>query len=147
MPLTTAGYQVICSRSISKYVTELIIMIPITEEEEKELDSGLLVTKKGDFTFTIEGNNIICYGEIDFNTNSDDYYVLEDMRWLEHLTGIGICVPADYNYKEHTCYSPIRHTRYFDTTNSAIVAQYKHAVLGKPQRCCIFKEVNKHGYV
>ena len=49
-------------------------------------------------------------------------------------------VPSDYNYEEHCCYSPIRSYRYYDTTNPAVVAQYMHARLGKPQRCCIFKE-------
>ena len=44
MPLTDLTYQVICSRSISKLETELVIMIPISEKEELALDKGLLVT-------------------------------------------------------------------------------------------------------
>lgn len=140
MPLTDLHYQVMCCRSISKSERELIIIIPISEVEELKLDKGILVTKRNKFTFTIDKSNVICYGEIDFHTNSDDFYTIEGMNWLDHLTALGISVPSDYDYEEHTCYSPINHVRTYDTTNPAIVAQYFHARLGKPERCCIFKE-------
>lgn len=140
MPLTDLTYQVICSRSISKVETELIIMIPISEKEELALDKGLLVTNRDGFQFTIDKSTVICYGEIDFHDGSDDFNVIQDMNWLDHLGALGICVPSDYVYEEHCCYSPIKSYRYYDTTNPAVVAQYMHARLGKPQRCCIFKE-------
>ena len=140
MPLTDLQYQVICSRSISKVETELIIMIPISEKEEAALDKGLLVTKRDGFQFTIDKSTVICYGEIDFHDSSDDFDVIQGMNWLDHLGLLGIGVPSDYNYEEHCCYSPIKSYRYYDTTNPAVVAQYMHARLGKPQRCCIFKE-------
>lgn len=144
MPITTLGYQVICSRSLNKIEKELIVMIPITEKEEILLDNGFLEVEHGGQKFAIYNNkeksNIVCYGEIDFHTNSDDYYVIEGMNWLDHLQAVGICVPADYVYEEHCCYSPIKSYRYYDTTNPAVLTQYIHGVLGKPQRCCIFKE-------
>lgn len=144
MPVTDLGYQVICSRSITKLERELIVMIPITEKEELALDNGCLITDKGDQSFCINNNkeqrDVIAYGEIDFNEDSDDYDVLQTMKFLDHLGALGISVPADYSYKEHCCYSPLKRYRTYDTTNPAIVLQYKHALLGKPQRCCIFKE-------
>lgn len=140
MPLTDLKYQVICSRSISKIESEFIIMIPISEKEETALDKGFLVTKRDGFMFTIDKSNVICYGEIDFNDSSDDFKVIQGMNWLDHLGSLGLCVPSDYVYEEHCCYSPIKSCRYYDTTNPAVVAQYIHAKLGKPQRCCIFKE-------
>lgn len=140
MPITKIGYQVICSRSISKIEKELIIIIPINEKEEKFLDSGFLKVVRGNQKFTITSDNIICYGDINLHTNSDDFCTIEDMKWLEHLTCRGIVVPSDYNYDEHCCYSPCERARYYDTTNPAIVTQYKHAMLDKPKRCCIFKE-------
>ena len=76
MPLTDLHYQVICSRSISKVETELIIMIPISEKEEAALDKGLLVTKRDGFQFTIDKSTVICYGEIDFHDSSDDFNVI-----------------------------------------------------------------------
>ena len=140
MPLTDLTYQVICSRSISKVETELVIMIPISEKEEAALDKGLLVTKRDGFQFTIDKSTVICYGEIDFHDSSDDFDVIQGMNWLDHLGALGVCVPSDYSYEEHCCYSPIKSYRFYDTTNPAVVAQYIHARLGKPQRCCIFKE-------
>lgn len=140
MPLTDMKYQVICSRFISKIESEQIIMIPISEKEELDLDKGLLVTTRNGFGFTINKSNVICYGEIDLHDDSDDFKVIQGMSWLDHLYDLGICVPSDYNYEEHCCYSPTHKYRYYDTTNPAIVAQYIHARLGKPQRCCIFKE-------
>lgn len=140
MPITNMEYQILCSRSTNNKERELIIMIPISDKEELALDNGLLVTHKSDVTFNIDKHNIIAYGEIDFSDNSDDFNVIQGMRWLDHLDGLGIIVPSEYNYEEHCCYSPIKSYRYYDTTNPAVVAQYFHGILGKPKRCCIFKE-------
>lgn len=144
MLITDLGYQVICSRSLTNNEKELIIMIPISEKEELALDNGFLQTVRGGHTFNINNNkeqsDIIAYGEIDFHDDSDDFDVIQGMNWLSHLSYRGICVPSDYNYDEHCCYSPNNKARYYDTTNPAIVAQYVHGVLGKPKLCCIFKE-------
>ena len=140
MPLTDLQYQVICSRSISKVETELIIMIPISEKEELALDKGLLVTKRNDFMFTIDKSTVIAYGEIDFHNSSDDFDVIQGMNWLDTVQGLGVIIPANYDYKEHCCYSPYKFYTQYDTSNPALVAQYFHARLGKPKRCCIFKE-------
>ena len=141
MPITNLGYQLIYFHSISRTEGESIFMIPITEKEEKALDKGYLrkVINDND-VFEIESNQIIAYGEIDFTTNSDDYNSIEMMNWLESLGTKGLCVPSDYDYEEHCCYTPLKKVRYYETFNPAIIAQYKHAVLGKPQRCCIFKK-------
>ena len=115
-------------------------MIPISEKEELALDNGLLVTTRNGFTFSIDKSTVICYGEIDFHDNSDDYNAIQCMNWLDHLGVLGICVPSNYDYDKHCCYSPNKFCKFYDTTNPAIVAQYIHARLGKPQRCCIFRE-------
>lgn len=141
MPTTTIGYQVITSRSINSQEIEVIVMISLTEDEEKLLDNdGFLKCEKGGQIFIINKNNIICYGPIDFTTNSDDYCVIQDMKFLDHLMAQGICVPSNYDYKEHCSYSDLRKARYYDSTNPAVVTQYIHGRLGKPHSCCIFKE-------
>ncbi len=144
MPTTDLSYQVICSHSTSRIKKELIVIIPITEKEEKQLDKGFLQTTRDDQTFNIHSNDIVCYGDIDFSTGSDDYNAIERMKWLDYLGVKGICVPSDYDYETHCCYSPERFARYTETFNPAVLAQYIHGRLGKPQRCCIFKE---HIYV
>lgn len=140
---TRTDYYVITSRSFSSANKELIVMIPISEEEETKLDKGHLCCERGNIKFDIYASDIICYGEIDFSNNSDDLKVISTMNWLDHLSLHGICVPSDYNYEEHCCYSPIKTFRYYDTMNPAIVARYVHAYLGKPQRCCLFRERKK----
>ena len=95
-------------------------MIPISEKEELALDKGMLVTKRDDFMFTIDKSTVICYGEIDFNDGSDDFEVIQGMNWLDHLGSLGVCVPSDYNYKEHFflllafCRMPISYAKFYD---------------------------------
>ncbi len=115
-------------------------MIPISEKEELAIDKGILVKDLGDnFIKVIEKSNIICYGGINFKSGSDDYNVLQNMNWLDDLGVQGLTVPSDYNYEEHCCYPPENRVRYYETFNPAVICQYKHAMLGKPERCCIFK--------
>jgi hypothetical protein len=135
--------QVISCRSISKTEKEIILIAAITEEQEKQLDKGFLKYEDDDCIFKIDSSCKPIYGPIDFHTGSDDYCVLETMNWLDHLTGVGVIIPSDYNYEEHCCYSPLKKARFYDTTNPAKVAQYKHACLGKPERVCIFRVKRK----
>lgn len=137
---TNKGYYVMTSRSYSRTCKELIIIIPINEAEENNLDNGHLHCIKEGKTFDITSSDVICYGEIDFHLGSNDFDTISGMNWLDHLTGQGITIPSDYNYNKHCCNSPIGKIRYYDTTNPALVARYAHGCLGKPQRCCIFKE-------
>lgn len=140
MPTTDLMYQVICSHFISKREKEVVVIIPITEKEEKQLDTGSLTTTRNDQIFNIESNQIICYGEINFHTNSDDYDTIEQMKWFDYLDAKGISIPSDYDYEEHCCYTPNKKVRWYETFNPAVLAQYYHARLNKPQRVCIFKE-------
>ena len=150
MPILNTGYNVICSHSIGKYDSEVIVMIAITEKEETALDNGFLQTTKDNQTFTIYNNkeqsDVICYGMLDLSTNSDDYNVIEGMNFLDHCTGLGISVPANYNYKKHCCYSHNHKYMTYDTTNPAVLIQWKHGLIGKPERVCIFKEKH-YGFV
>lgn len=140
MPIISTGYTMICHRSITKTDTQCIYMIDISEEDELKLDKGLLIKEVKDKVFSIPSSDVICYGEIDFRTNSDDYLAISCMNWLDYLGVFGIPVPSDYDYDEHCCNSPLNVYRWYDTTNPAIVSQYIHGCLGKPKRCCIFKE-------
>lgn len=136
-------YYVMSSHFSNNKGKESIIMIPITEDEEHKLDKGSLNAVRDNQKFFISSDNIICYGNIDFSNSSDDMDVISGMNWLNHLSFQGIAVPSDYDYENHCCYPPGKYIRYYDTTNPAIVAQYAHGCLGKPERCCIFKSCKK----
>lgn len=133
-------YYVMTSRSSNTRSKELIIIIPITEEDEKKLDKGTIHAVRGDQEFFILPDKIICYGKIDFSNSSEDLDTISNMNWLDHLILQGVTIPSDYNYEEHCCYPPGKYIRYYDTTNPAIITKYAHACLGKPERCCIFKQ-------
>ena len=125
-------YYVMTSHSSNNKDKKSIIMIPISEAEEQELDNGSLNVVRDNREFSILAKDIICYGEIDFSNDSEDMDTIANMNWLDHLNFQGITVPSDYDYEEHCCYPPGKYIRFYDTTNPAIVARYAHACLGKP---------------
>lgn len=115
-----------------------IVMIPITAEAEQKLDERKSFgIECGDRIFVIGPSNVKYYGEIDFNRGSDDYAVLEDSHLFFPMPFQGACVPANYDYEKHCCYSDIKKPRWFDTVNAALVCQYAHGVLNKPKRVAI----------
>ena len=134
------AYYVMSSHSSSNKVKESIIIIPISEDEEQKLDRGGLHAIRDNQEFYILSKNVICYGEIDFSNSSEDMNTIANMNWLDYLGLQGVTVPSDYDYEEHCCYPPGKYIRFYDTTNPAIVARYAHACLGKPKRCCIFRQ-------
>lgn len=120
------------------------IMTYLTKDEEVDIDNKKTITiQRGSREFTISPRDIYCYGEIDFNTGSDDYKELAKLKFLNHLCFCGVWIEANYDYKNHCCYSPIKRKQWYDTTRPEIVAQYTHGILGKPKRCIIFN----HRYV
>ena len=76
MPILMRDYFVMTSHFSNSIEKELIIMIPISEKEENALDNGNLVCNRGGFKYYIDSSQVICYGEIDFSDNSDDFKVI-----------------------------------------------------------------------
>ena len=117
-------------------------MTYISEEEEAALDKGEVLTlKRGNRTMTVMPNHLYCYGEVDFSTNSDDMYQIEDFHFLDYLGAKGLHIYSDYHYDTHECHSPLPQCRWTETWNPAEIAQYAHGCLGKPQRIVLFKIV------
>lgn len=138
MPIIKDYQTLICRTESTSKIS--VMMTYITEDEEHELDNNRpIIIKRGNITFMVNPQTVYCYGEIDFNTNSEDYKTLATFNWLDHLTDRGIGIPANYNYKTHTCVTPLRQYQYYDTVKPEVVAQYLHGVLGKPERTLIFK--------
>jgi UDP-glucose 6-dehydrogenase len=116
-------------------------MTYITEDEEKQIDDkcSYLLLHRGDSTFKIFDHNIFCYGEIDFNNDSDDMRLLDSMPILEHLKLQGAIIPADYDYDNHTGVAINKAIRYTETFHPDVLCKYVHGCLGKPKRVLIFK--------
>lgn len=144
MPFGRRNYHIL-SDNQAKTKRELTVMTYITEKEESEIDNGkILVLTRGDRQLTIEPRRVYCYGEVDFNTGSDDMKQIDNFNFLDYLNGFnGLPVYSDYDYNTHTCRSPIKRLRWTETWRPAIIAQYAHGCLGKPPRIVLFKMLAK----
>lgn len=117
-----------------------IIMIPISQEDEQKLDKRESFTiKRGNRIFPVGPANVKYYGEIDFHQGSEDYTILEESRLFFPMPLQGVCVPANYDYEQHCCYSDDKRAKWFDTVNAAIICQYAHGILNKPKRIAIIE--------
>ena len=141
LPVREDYYSLVSKKTVSKQ-NESVVMTYITEAEEKAIDKGKTITlKRGNLKFTIQPSNIYCYGEIDFNNDSEDMDVISTFNWLDHLITRGVCVPSNYDYNKHECISINKRPMWYDTTKCELYAKYVHACLGKPKRCLIFRDV------
>lgn len=140
---------IITSRMYNGLGIEQILMVSITEEQEKCLDAKKKIKVEN---YEISPKDIICYGDINLNTNSKDYRLLETLQLPNYYIERGQKIPNNYDYKEHCCYtnkklkpsylnSPelqIDGIDWIKTKNIAKVIQYNHGMLGKPKKICIF---------
>lgn len=135
------------SHTEGKRNKRLFIMTYLTKKEYEELDGfisnelhislGLVRDNK---TFTINISNVEVYGDVDFSRNSDDMKQLEDFDWFEPKEGRGVVIPANYDYATHTCKSPTKRMKVYDTLDVQSIFRYFHGALSKPQYIVIFRE-------
>lgn len=135
-------YYSLIARKTSDKREESVVMTYITEAEEQSIDKGkTIVLKRGNLSFTVNPTDIYCYGEIDFNNNSEDMDVISTFSWLDSLIMRGVCIPSNYNYERHECVSINKRPMWYDTTKCEDYAKYVHGCLGKPKRCLIFRTI------
>ena len=121
---------------------EQVIMTYITEEEEQKLDEGKeLILKRGNASFQVHGNNIYCYGKVDFREGSNDCKQIATFTFLDYLELKGIALPSDYHYDTHECYSPLKSHRWYETWRPDVLARYAHGCLNKPERIVLFRRL------
>lgn len=117
-----------------------VVMLGITEEQEKQLDNGeslLIETDRG--IFNVNPDLCYAYGEFDLSPNSDDIIKMYEAKWFTNLE-IRHSVISDYDYENHCGTSDRRGGRWYDTSNLKDYLPYLHACIGKPKRIVIFKE-------
>lgn len=109
----------------------------LTDDEERNLDKHISINLNlGNRTISISSDNLICYGDADFSTNSSDYNQIKKLL----KNDIVVHIPVDYNYNLHCCISPNKMYRTVETTDVSKIVQYFHGKLGKPKKIIIFKE-------
>lgn len=146
---TRKGYYVMTSRTSGIKTKDVIIIASISSKDFDKLQNDEPIDLK--FTndcrndkfnkveFHIEPDDVYCYGDIDFNEDSEDFETLDGFNWLNDKLN-GIHMPIDYDYATHTCLSPTSKYRTNECRSCAKMTQYAHAAIGKPKYVCIFKE-------
>lgn len=140
IPLLTAQNYRILSKNTTNRKPIYTIMSYITEDEEVMCDSKAveeIIISRGDKTFKTHKNNLICYGDIDFD-NEEDIKLIKRFRFLDYLGGAGIPFPANYDYNTHTCKSNGKKIMWSETWSPLDVMKFAHASLGKPERIILF---------
>lgn len=119
-----------------------VVMIEISEKEEEELDNiekRILSFERGSRTFNINTNQVICYGNVDFEDEETIDHI-HNFKFLQHLGGIGVKMPSKYDYKSHTCLSDVNYVTYTETWNPLKLMQYAYGCLNKPKRLLLFMQ-------
>ena len=117
-----------------------VVMIEISEEEERQLDSGKsLLLQRGELSFNVDPNLCLGYGELDLSPNSDDCIKIDKGDWDRRLY-IRHFMPSKYDYETHTVTSTIKGGGWYDTSRALTYLPYLYACMNKPKRVCIFKE-------
>lgn len=151
LPTSKSKEVILTSRVYNGLGIEQLIMLAITEEDEKVLEAKQ--TLKID-NHEITPDKVYIFGEVNLNTRSKDYLLLERMKLSNFSITKGQKIPNNYDYKEHCCYvakdkiktfinSPTLQMDGIDwitTENIAEVIQYSHGLIGKPVRICIFTD-------
>ena len=117
-----------------------VIMAGITEEQEKDLDNGKIITidtKLG--CFDVDPDMCYCYGELDLSPNSKDINRIYEAHWFDNYD-INIHLVSEYDYATHSVKSDIRGGRWYESSNPKDYIPYLHGCIGKPKRIAIFKE-------
>lgn len=117
-----------------------VVMLPITKEQEEQLDNGeslLIETDRG--TFNVNPDLCYAYGKFDLSPNSNDILTMYKANWFSSLE-IKHSIISDYDYEQHCGISDRRGGRWYNTSNLKDYLPYLHGCLGKPERIVIFKE-------
>lgn len=143
IPMPILGKSIVInSKKNSALTKEVIIMTNITEDEYNTIKKGQKLIIARDFKeYTIEPDDIYCFGVIDFTEGSADCVELDSFKWLDNLDFQGKCIPSRYNYKTHECVSPIKKYLYTETFRNSTLCRYLHGCISKPNLTLIFRQI------
>lgn len=139
---TKEDYYLICRFVNNKGQLVNVIVTYLTDEEEELYEKKYIIElKRGKHVFTISDNNIYCYGDIDLSKDSEDSEALQDLPILNSLKGIGVKLPANYDYETHSCTSDTKYVKYYESWNILDIIKYAKGCLNKPNKLVIFNYV------
>ena len=117
-----------------------IIMAPISEEQEKELDSENMIVLRDQYsrTFIATPKNSYAYGKLNLSPKSEDINKIVKAQLFKGFY-INIVCFTDYDYNSHTVTSDVPGGRWYETDNVENYLPFLHGKIGKPERVVIFR--------
>lgn len=115
-------------------VKAVVVMIPITEEQEKEIDDNGYIDINN---LRVAANNIYCYGSIDINNKEDaDYIKKFDLIGKSDDDNY---IHSRYDYEKGIVKFDGKIAKTYPTSNVIEWFKYNHLLIGKPERILIYK--------
>lgn len=146
LPMPIIGtYHILCSNKEKRPYIQTI-MIAITDEEEKGLDTlkdKTIYFERENRVFEVTTNMILCYGDVDFNNGSNDLKIIDTFKFLNHLGWVGVHIRSGYDYETHSCSFPGKTVLWTETWSPSLLAQIAHGYLGKPDKILLFNQIVK----
>lgn len=116
---------------------KIIVMMPITAEQEKELDENEALCLDEDCNnLTIDKRSTICYGEVDID-NEEDANAIKKFGLLGSGETDNI-VYSNADYKTGVCtFDNV--PKQFSTSDAILWYRHNACLIGNPKRVVIFK--------
>lgn len=112
---------------------EAVVLQPIDEKQEKELDETEQITIDGNL---ISRKSIYFYGEV--NVYSDEDMNIVDKCSLLNQDDCGNTVYSNFDYDKGTAtYETV--PKQYPTWNAVLWFKFNHCLIGKPKRCICYK--------
>lgn len=113
-------------------VVDLVVMQPITKEDEEYIDENEEIVINNN---TVIKHNIYCYGEINLSSVDDVEYI-KKFNLIDSEEG-GI-IHSNFNYEEG-CAEIEKVAKTYPTFNPIDWFKYNYCLIGKPERIIIYK--------
>lgn len=116
------------------FVKTVVVMIPITEEQEKEIDDNSYIDINN---LRIAANSIYCYGNIDI-TNNDDLKSIEKFDLINKGDDDNY-IHSNYDYEKGEVKYEGKIPKTYPINDAVEWFKYNHLLIGKPERILIYK--------
>lgn len=117
-----------------------VMMMEITEEDEKELDCGRsLSLVRGKLQFIIHPDLCYAYGPLNLAPGSKDLDYIDEAKWFNSFE-IRQFLFSEYDYETHSTESDVPGGRWYTSSNVKSYLPFLYACINKPKRVVIFKE-------
>ena len=130
---------------LNKFKSDYLVMEPLTEEQENQIDISGEVEDEMYFIkdgHRISAKDIFLYGQIDIN-NQDDLLLLKEYPIITPEINGAANIPSNYDYETGYVYSDKDDIfKCHDTWDKINWFKFNHLLLGKPERVIIYR-INK----